>query len=69
MSPRLAPGYTGHLRKIDGKIVGELLDSWGWRIFLKAEPAPGGGYVITGVLGETPPDFWVEAIDGERPAE
>lgn len=58
--------YTGTLRRVDGQVVGELRDRWGWAITLQATPCPDGGYTLTGTLGEPPADFWVESIDGER---
>lgn len=58
--------YTGTLRRIDGQIVGSIVDNFGWEITLHATPDPAGGYTLTGTLGEPPPDFWLDVIDGER---
>jgi hypothetical protein len=58
--------YTGHLRRVDGAVVGEIRDSWGFTIHITATPDPAGGYTLTGTPGDPPPDFWVVAIDGER---
>jgi hypothetical protein len=58
--------YTGHLRRVDGDIVGEIRDTWGFTIHLTATPDQAGGYTLTGTLGDPPPDFWCAWIDGER---
>lgn len=60
--------YTGTLRRGEhpGSIVGELVDSWGWRIELYGVRSPEGGYVLSGKLGgEVPDAVRVPAIDGE----
>lgn len=48
--------------------VARLVDKWGHVINITATPDPAGGYTLAGVAGPPPPDLWVEAIDGERPA-
>lgn len=66
MNQRLQPGYTGYLRKENGKIVGVLRDHWGWPIRLSAKPSSDGGYDLTGELGEPPPDFYIPLVDDEQ---
>ncbi len=58
--------WTGELRKGDmpGTVVGQMSDKWGWVVTLHGTLQPGGGYAITGTLGEPPACLRVPAIDG-----
>lgn len=63
--------YSGELRNLskDPKIEdirGQIRDSWGWVITLKAEAQDDGSYKLTGVLGEPPDCLRVPAIDGVK---
>lgn len=61
--------YSGTLRRGEHRdtIVGELVDSWGWRIELRGIRRSDGSYALTGKLGGAVPDaVRVPAIDGEK---
>jgi hypothetical protein len=67
-----APQYTGELRRgtEPNTVVGRLVDSFGWVIELRGVMDPETrAYVLTGVLGPTPPSLHIEAIDGPRAEE
>lgn len=61
--------WTGTLTKgaEPGTVTGTLTDRWGWSVTLHGTLQPGGGYVLTGTLGEPPAALRVPAIDGEGP--
>jgi hypothetical protein len=48
--------YTGRLKRSDvhDTIIGFIKDSWGWRIGLVGTRNAGGGYTLSGVLGDLP---------------
>ena len=59
--------FTGQLKRGDApdSIVGYLRESpWGWTIRIFGTRDPGGGYTLTGVLGDPPDGLRIEAIDG-----
>lgn len=61
--------WTGHLKRGDApdKIVGYLVDSFGWRVRIEGVRDPAGGYRLVGYLdGEVPPTLRQPAIDGEE---
>lgn len=63
------PGYTGTLRKGEepGTVVGELVDTWGWRLTLFGTlDRDTGTYTLTGTLGDTPPSLRLPGL--EEPA-
>jgi hypothetical protein len=61
--------YTGRLERApDGTITGWIQDEWQWRITLFATRAPGGGYTLTGELGEVPETLRFPLLDGPAKA-
>ena len=65
--------YKGRLYNVDGTWWGELSDAgkgvepWPIRFRVVKPARPDGSFALEGELTETPPGYWVEAIDGERP--
>jgi hypothetical protein len=60
--------WTGELKRGDGpdKIVGHLVDTWGWKLRIEGTRQMGGGYAITAFLdGEVPKTLRQPVIDGE----
>jgi hypothetical protein len=60
---------TGHLRKgaEPGTVEGELVDKAGFTLILTGTLTAPEVYTLTAVNGPVPPEYWIEAIDGERP--
>ena len=61
--------WTGFLEKDGENVRSVLFDKWGWKVYLTGKPAVKdgkNGYELTGILGETPPDFWVRILDEEQ---
>lgn len=48
-----APHYTGTLRRGEeaGTVVGELIDTFGWRIHITGNRLEDGSYVLRAVVG------------------
>ncbi len=61
--------YTGELKRGDGPntIVGFIKDRWGWTISLTGTRDAGGGYTLSGVLGDVPASLRIDLIDGAPP--
>lgn len=67
----MTAAFTGQLKKGDteGTIVGYLKEHpWGWTIRLIGTRDPGGGYTLSGTLGEPPQSLRIGLID-DAPAE
>ena len=61
------PVYTGWIRRDGINVVGEIEDSWGWKIHLHGVPGIKNGipaFILTCPLGETPTALRIDAIDG-----
>ena len=60
--------YTGRILPGPGKdeVHGWLTDAWGWSITITGvRDTAGGGYLLTGTLGDPPKALRVPAIDDE----
>jgi len=62
------PAWTGRIdRCVDGSLVGELTDVFGFRLILTGKrDIEQGGYVLTARAGEAPAGYRVAAIDDNQ---
>ena len=58
--------YTGWIRREGPNVVGEIADSWGWKIQLTGAPGEHNGvacFILDGTLGAVPETLRVPLLD------
>jgi len=58
--------YTGWIRREGPDVIGEIVDSFGWKIRLTGTPGNQDGkacFVLVGTLGEIPASLRIQGLD------